>query len=236
MENTSTIKEILYPGKSVQVEVINNYGNKIIRKTTVCKVEDSSLVLHLPYRGDAFSQVSSNSDIAIVCKHNEEPEDHVFFTRFITVLGINPPVAILDIPAEYKKGRQYVRFEASVPFSYFINNQEYKDGMVNNLSMNGLLATIQPNHQLHENDKLAFKLFIPSKTSPLLLAGNVTRIVKQATEYQIALHFPHISLSHQDQIMKFLFSSQKTIMKKDSPPMTPLLKNFSFLNKKATRF
>jgi c-di-GMP-binding flagellar brake protein YcgR len=217
-ETTSIVREILYPGKSVQVEVINNYGNKIIRKTTVCALEDSSLILNLPYKGDIFSHVSSNADIAIVCKHNEEPEDHVFFTRFITILGINPPVAILNPPAEYKKGRQYVRFQVSVPFSYFINHHEYKGGVVNNLSLTGLLATIQPNHQLHEHDKLAFHLFIPGKTGPLLLAGNIVRITKQDTQYQIALHFPHILLQHQNQIMKFLFSSQKTLMKNDPPP------------------
>lgn len=236
METTRVIREILHPGKSVQVEVINNYGNKVIRKTTVCSLENSGLILNLPNKGDIFTHVNSNADIAIVCKHNEEPEDHVFFTRFITVLGINPPVAILNPPAEYKRGRQYVRFDVSVPFSYFINNHEYKDGVVNNLSLTGLLATIQPNHQLHEKDKLVFSLSIPSKTGPLLLAGNIVRITKQDTQYQIALHFPHISLQHQDQIMKFLFSSQKNLIKNDPPPTTPFVKTPPPPFKKAVRF
>lgn len=215
MVNASAAREILYPGKSVQIEVINNHGNKIIRKTKVRSLEDSVLALHLPDKGDVFSHVSSNTEIAIVCKHNDEPEDHVFFSRFITVLGIDPPVAILNPPAQYKKGRQNIRFEVSVPFGYLFNNHEYRGGMVNNLSINGLMATIKPNHRLHEKENLTFKLFIPGKTSPLLLNGKITRIVKQENEYQIALHFPHISRQHQDQIMKFLFCSQRTLIKKD---------------------
>jgi len=238
VENSNMIQEILYPGKGVQVEVINNYGNKIIRKTTVCKLEHSHLALHLPYKGEIFSHVRPNSEITVVCKHNQAPEDHVFFTRFITVTGNNPPVAILNPPEDFKKGRQYARFEVAVPFSYFARNKEVKGGMVNDLSITGLLATIQPNERLKEKDKLTFKLFIPSKTGPLLMVGDIVRLVKFDTAYQVALHFPHIGLDVQDKIIKFLFMSQRVIIHntRDQQPAERFSENPPMFNKKAGRF
>jgi hypothetical protein len=56
MENTSSMAEILYPGKSVQIEVKNNHGNKIITKTTVCKHEEDNLILNLPNKGDIIKR------------------------------------------------------------------------------------------------------------------------------------------------------------------------------------
>jgi c-di-GMP-binding flagellar brake protein YcgR len=223
MENTRQMMEILYPGKSVQVEVKNHFGNKLIGKTTVQRLDDSNLVLNLPDQRNIFDQVSPNTDLAIVCKHHEEEADYVFSTKYLKMVGTHPPLAFLQAPSGYKKGRQAVRFEVAVPFSYFVNHQEVKDGVVRNLSMNGLLATVKPNPQLHENDHLAFKLFIPTCAVPLLLAGNIVRLNKQEPEYHLGIHFPYLAFELQDKIVKFLFSTQKTLASRNQAPKPALL-------------
>jgi hypothetical protein len=142
----------------------------------------------------------------------------------IKVLGTDPPVVILNKPSEFKKGRHSVRFEVAISFSYFIDNKEIKDGTVNNLSILGLLARIKPDDLLEEGQDLAFKLFLPTITSPLLMVGKIIRIIKQEKEYEVALSFPHILPDLQDQITKYFFSCQKTTVKQEQQQKTTFIK------------
>jgi c-di-GMP-binding flagellar brake protein YcgR len=222
METTPRIPEILYPGKSVQVEVRNHFGNKLIRKTTVNRLDDSYLILNLPNKPSIFDQALPNSNLVIVCKHNEEQADYIFSTRFLRVAGTHPPLAVLQAPSGFKRGRQVVRFDVAVPFSYFVNHREVKDGVVRNLSMNGLLATVKPNPELHVKDHLSFKLFIPNQAYPLLLTGHIVRITKLDSEYQIGVRFPHIAFELQEKIVKFLFSVQNTMALRNPEPKPAL--------------
>jgi c-di-GMP-binding flagellar brake protein YcgR len=139
-----------------------------------------------------------------------EQTDYVFFTKFIRMAGSNPASVLLRTPSEFIKGRQAARFNVTIPFSYFLNHREFKDGVVHNLSLDGLLATIPSNPDLKVKDRVACKLFIPNSPFPLLISGLITRInLKPDKKYQIAMHFPYIANDIQDKIVKFLFSAQK---------------------------
>lgn len=210
MENTDRIKEMLSPGKSVQIEIKNHSGAKLIQKATVQHLDDFNLILSFSDQGNIFDYLKSNMDLALICKHPEEQIDYVFFTKFIRMAGANPPSVLLRTPSEFIKGRQSARFNVTVPFSYFLNHQEIKNGVVHNLSLDGLLATIPTNPDLKVHDRVACKLFIPNSPFPLLLSGTITRIIlKPDQKYQIAMHFPYIANDIQDKIVKFLFSAQK---------------------------
>lgn len=218
MENTDRIKELLNPGKNVQIEVRNSDGCKLIQKASVQRVDDMYVTLSFSGPGNAGGYLKPNTDLAIVCKHPEEQTDYVFFTQFIRMVGSSPPSVLLRIPTEFTKGRQAARFDVTVPFSYFVNQQEFKDGTVQNLSMNGLLATIHSNQGLKVQDRVAVKLSIPNSPFPLLISGNIIRISKQDQKYQIAMHFPYLAFDIQDKIVKFLFSAQKKASPKGPEP------------------
>jgi c-di-GMP-binding flagellar brake protein YcgR len=223
MENASLITEILYPGKSVQIEIVNNYNNKIITKTTVCIIEADDLILDLPKKEGTFNQVSAGSDIVVVCKHKEEPQDHVFFTKFIMVKDTDPPNVVLNKPIEFALGRHAIRYDVNIPFSYIMDNKEIKEGTVANLSCFGLLAIIKPNNRVEREKELHFKLFLPS-SPPLTIVGKIMRITKLEKEYKIALYFPYIFSEIANQIIKYLFSCQTTMAKKEKQQKTAFIK------------
>ncbi|HEX3044881.1 MAG TPA: PilZ domain-containing protein, partial [Bacillota bacterium] len=196
----------------------NHFGNKLIRKTTVNRLDECNLFLNLPEPRSIFGEVSPNTELVLVCKQHEEQAEYVFSTKYLKIMGTHPPLALLQAPSGFKKGRQAIRFDVAVPFSYFVNNKEVKDGVVRNLSMNGLLASVKANPALQVNDHLVFKLFLPTSAYPLLLTGNIVRITKQEPEYQLGIHFPYLSFELQDKIVKFLFSAQKTMAPRNSEP------------------
>jgi hypothetical protein len=224
MENSHQITELLYPGKNVQIEVGGGRigsgragdGLKLIQKASVQRMDHMYVTIIFSGPGNVCESLKPNTELTIICKHPGEQTDYVFFTQLIRVVGSSPPSALLRTPTEFNKGRQAARFEVSAPFSYFVNQQEFKDGTVQNMSMNGLLASIQPNQDLKEQDRVAVKLSIPNSPFPLLLSGSITRIIKQDQKYQIAMHFPYLAFDIQDKIVKFLFNAQKKV-----PPKAP---------------
>ncbi|MCL6591616.1 MAG: PilZ domain-containing protein [Firmicutes bacterium] len=220
MENIGKIKELLYPGKNVQIEAKNSEGHKLVQKAQVQRLDDLYLALSLSGQGNIFECLKTNTELAVVCRHPQEQTDYVFFTQFIRVVGSSPTSALTRTPTGFNKGRQAARFDVTVPFSYFLNHQEFKEGVVQNLSMNGLLAAIEPNQEIKAQDRLAVKLSLPNAPFPILLSGKITRIAKQGQKYQIAMHFPYLAFDIQDQIVKFLFSAQKKNLFRVQKPET----------------
>lgn len=212
---TALIEEILQPGKSVQIEFTNDHGYKIITKSMVYQLDEKLLMLEFPKKQDAFNFVSSNTKIAVVCRYNDEPRDYVFFTSFVELKGTDPAFVILVKPDAVFLGRYVLRYDVKIPFSYFSNDKEHKEGEVDNLSTIGLLAIIKPDANLKEGMGIPIKITLPTTANPLLIIGNIVRIVKNEQEYRVAFSFPHINIELQDQIAKFLFSNQKTGAKKE---------------------
>jgi c-di-GMP-binding flagellar brake protein YcgR len=223
--NNDLIEEILRPGITVQLEFTNSKGDKIKTKSTVNQLEETQLILDLPKKADVFNQLAPNDVVVVVCKHNDEPHDNVFFTQFVKVTHTDPPLAVLNKPGDVSMGRHSLRYDVQIPFSYFYHDKEYKDGVVENLSSIGLLATIIPNENLKTGIDIPFKIVLPTFTSPLLLVGKIVRLIKIETKYQIAFSFPYIGREFQDQITKYLFSIQKTSLKQDQQQKVAFIKN-----------
>jgi c-di-GMP-binding flagellar brake protein YcgR len=224
METQSSLTEIFCPGKSVQIEVVNNYGNKIITKTSVCRMDDLNLILNLPKQTGTFNQVNADVDVIVVCKHNDDPQDYVFATKFIMVKEDDPPLLVLSKPLETNIGRHTVRYSVSLPFSYFINDREIKGGEVKDLSCFGLMASIKPDDSLEIGLGILFKLVLATSPSQLLIMGTIVRLLKQEKEYQVALDYSHIADDLQDQISQFLFSLQNSGVKKEQQQRAAFIK------------
>ncbi len=205
MEKNITVVDILSPGRSVQIEFTDNNSQQIITRSKVKRWEELYLVLELPKETDAFNNVSISSNVVIICNHNDEPQDYVFFTKFIQIRNSEAPEVVISKPAEVTMGRHALRYkDVNIPFSYFCNDKEYKGGKVENISNIGLLASIQPNESLKVGLEIPFKIILPNSVSPLLLVGKIVRLAVEFSEYKIALSFPHITKGLQDQITKFL--------------------------------
>ena len=187
-------------------------------------MDDQNLVLDLPQQEGTFNQVNADVDVTVVCKHNEEPQDYVFLTKFIMVKGADPSLVILSKPLEPTRGRHAVRYNVSLPFSYFMNDREIKDGMVKDLSCFGLLAAIKPDDSLEVGLGLLFKLVLATSPSQLLVMGTIVKLMKAESEYQVALDFSHIPNDIQDQITKYLFSLQNPGVKKEQQQKSAFIK------------
>lgn len=224
MENNTLIAEILCSGRTVHLEFINNNGYKIETRTTIIQLTEEQLVLDLPKKEDAFNQLAPNADVVLTCKFNEEPQDYVFFTRFINIKDTDPPVVVFNKPSDVSMGRHSLRYDVKIPFSYFYHDKEYKNGEVENLSSIGLLATIIPNENLKVDMELPFKIVLPTTTVPLLLVGRIVRLINDNSKCQVAFSFPHIPREFQDQITKFLFNIQKTAIKKEQQHKAAFIK------------
>lgn len=220
--NYSTV-DILCPGKDVQVEVINNYGNKIITKTTVYQLDDANLILNLPRQEGTFNQVNADVEVKIICKHNGN-QDHVFFSKFIMLKEGDSPLVILSKPLEKKTSGHNDWHSVSVPFSYFMNDREIKGGVVKELSCFGLLASVKPDDLLEVGLGIPFKLILTTSSSPLLAIGTIVKLKKEQTEYHVTLDFSHLPSDLQDQITKFLFSIQNKGVKKEEQPKAAFIK------------
>jgi c-di-GMP-binding flagellar brake protein YcgR len=224
MEYNPLIAEILISGRTVQLEFTNNNGHKIKTKSTVIQLEETELILALPKKEDAFNQLATNAKVVVVCKYNDQPHDYVFFTQFAKIKGSDPPIVLLNRPLEVSLGRHAFRYDVQISFSYFYHDKEYKDGMVENLSSIGLLAAVMPNENLKVSIEIPIKIFLPTTTQPLLIIGKIVRISNGDTRYLVGMNFPNIAMDAQDQITKFLFSLQKTTLRKEQQQKVAFIK------------
>jgi hypothetical protein len=216
MNEKTPIAEILCHGKEVRIEAVNQYGNKIITKAMVLQIDDRNLILNLPKQG-IFNQVNADVEVKVVCENSvysrasefaAVPQRYVFFSRFITAKEVEPPQVILSKPVGATVDSQSVEYYVRLPFSYFVNEKEIKGGIIKTLTTIDLHASIKPDDSLEIGLGIPFKLFLPTGPSPLLIMGTVVRLEKEADNFQIALDFSHIPNDLQDQIAKYLFSTQ----------------------------
>jgi hypothetical protein len=212
MDQKLPVTQILCPGKEVRIEVVNNYGNKIITKTTVYSLDEQNLILNLPKQEGAFNQVNPNVEVIVICAHEENAGDHVFLTKFIRVKEAE---VILDKPREKNGNLQLACSKVNLPFSYFINDKEVRDGIIETLSCTSLVAFIKPDDSLDKGVGILFKLILPLNSGPLLIMGTIVELMKEKQGYRIVLDFSHISLDLQDPIAKYLFKLQGFNVKKE---------------------
>jgi hypothetical protein len=212
MDQKLAATQILCPGKEVRIEVVNNYGNKIITKTTVNRLDEQNLILNLPKQEGAFNQVNPNAEVVVVCAHEDGAENRVFLTNFVRVKEAE---VILNKPQEKNGNFQFPCARVNLPFSYFMNDREMKDGIIEALSCTSLVAFVKPDDSLDKGVAILFKLILPLNSGPLLIMGTITELVKENQGYRIVLDFSHIAIDLQDPIAKYLFKLQSSNAKKD---------------------
>ena len=235
MNENTPIAEAFRPGKEVWIEVVNYYGNKIIIKATVLQMDDHHLIVNLSKQEGIFNQVNVNADVRVICKKDrdfgtsEVPQDRdfAFCSKFIKVKEAEPPQVILSRPAASESGasmRHSSENKVSLPFSYFLNDQEIKDGVVKTLTCIGLIASIKTDDLLEVGLGLLFKLSLPTSPTPFLMMGTITKLTPEAGQTLITLDFSHIPNNLQDQIAKYLFSLRNSDAQKEQHQKAAFIK------------
>jgi hypothetical protein len=215
MEDTISLSEIFLPGNTVQVELVNDEGIKIVSKTSVHSLNEKQLVLAISKWDEAIRHQTFGNRVVLVCKLPGKPNDYVFGTRFVNLKSL-PPLLTVDRPIEtnFWKGRRFFRCDVhKVSLSYFKNNREYKDNEVINLSSSGLYSLLDNHHPLEPGMELTCKIFLPTIPDSLLFVGKVVRTQKHPGKQGIALHFQYPSPMLQNQITKFLYNCQQTLIR-----------------------
>lgn len=215
MEEFVSFSEIFLPGNTVQVELMNNMGTKIVSKTTVRSMNEKQLVLAMSRWDEALRDQTLGNRVVLVCKIPGQSHDYAFGTRFIHYKS-SPPLLTVDRPTEsnHWKGRRFFRCDVNnVSISYFKHNREFKDYEVVNLSSSGLYTMLDYNHRIEPGMELTCRIYLPTVPNPFLFVGKVVRTQKYPDKQGVALHFQYPSPILQSQITKFLYNCQQSLIR-----------------------
>ena len=209
-----SINQILIPGAAIRMEFANSQGAKITAQSRINRFEGTDLVLDAPKPLYILNDLVVNQDIALVSKYKDNLKDFVFFVKFIKTLETDPSKIVVSKPDDFALGRKAFRCEVSNPFGYYNGRNEYKEGMIINLSTTGLLATIKMDESLRLGMDLTLKLKLSTNTSPMLIVGKIVRLEISEEESQIALVFSYLPNNIHDAIGRFLSNAQGSLIRK----------------------
>jgi c-di-GMP-binding flagellar brake protein YcgR len=215
VEDILSISELFSPGNTVQIEFISNAGTKIVSKTVVHNLNENQLSLSIPRWDDAISDQSRGNPVVLVCKLPNKQHDYVFTTKFIN-FKLMPPLLTVNKPSlsNYWKGRRFFRSDVNqVLISYFNHNREYQNNEVVNLSSSGLYSLLDYRHDFEPGMEVTCRIFLPTMPNPFLFVGKVVRVQKHPEKQGVAFQFQYPSPVLQNQITKFLYTSQLSLVR-----------------------
>ncbi len=203
---------LLQPEKNVQVEVLNENGQKVIYRTSIWDFEGEQIKVLMPKNDQLLKSMQPGEKITLICRNDCDSYDYVFMTK-LTGLETEPSLLIVSKPEELKVGigRHFFRCEVNFPFQFF-NKSGKCQGTVINLSANGLFGVINPQLNLDTGTTITCQMVLPGNTSPLLFVAKIMRTIKKENFHGIGLSFQQPDKSIQDQITKFLFQRQRALM------------------------
>ncbi len=212
MENEVLFRELLQPGKSIQFEVDDGNGGKIAYRSTIYSYEENLLSLLKPKDDFVLNNIQPGTKIFIILRNNQEQNDYVFSAEFIKAES-GVPLLFIKKPAdlELKIGRHFFRCEVNLPLSGFLSQEKFR-GEVKNLSMNGLYALVNPNLHIEPGQHITCQMNFPTAKEAVLFVAKVVRVIKKEGSQGIGLSFQHLSKNIQDQITKYLFDRQRSLI------------------------
>lgn len=210
-ENSLAIN-LLQPGKNVQVEVYGENGRKVIYRTSIWDFNEEQIKVIMPKNDQLLSSMQPGAKITLICRNDSESYDYVFATKLIGIED-EPSLLILCKPEELKLGigRHFFRCEVNFPFHFFNQNGKCL-GTVINLSANGLFGVIDPELSLDTGTTITCQMALPGSSSPFVFVAKIMRTIKNENFHGIGLSFQQLDKNFQDQITKFLFQRQRTMM------------------------
>lgn len=214
MENVTDIETVLYPGAAVQIEYIDRNHRKAFTEARVRNIDKTMLVLEVPNAGTVLRQLPRKAAIPIICKYDKEPRDLVFFTEYLKQTG-NPPLLVVKRPASYILGRGSLRYDVNLPFSYFLDGNEYNNCKIINLSFGGLSGVVQSNDLLALGAEIVCQISLPNYSGSEFIVGRLIRLEEQIPNYKISVQFEDLTTDITDKIAKYFFCIEKNMIKND---------------------
>jgi c-di-GMP-binding flagellar brake protein YcgR len=211
MENIPAMETVLYPGATVQIEYVNQNHCKAVMEALVRNIGKTTLVLEVANAKTVLGQLARRATIPLICKCDNEPRDMVFFTEYIKQTG-NPPRLVVKRPSSYILGRGFLRYDVSLPFSYFLEGNEYSGGEIVNLSFGGLSGIIQPNDLLALGAEIVCQINLPANSDSEFIVGRLIRLEEQAANSKISVKFEDLTTDIADKIAKYFFSIEKNMI------------------------
>ncbi len=212
MKNEHLIAQsLIRPGKNVQVEILNENGQKIIYRTSIWNSQGERMEVLMPEDDKLLKNMQPGASVTLICRSDNNSCDYVFTTQFIG-MEKEPPLIIVNKPEDLKVavGRHFFRCEVNFPFQFFGKDGKYR-GTVVNLSINGLFAVIDPKLNLDTGISMTCQMVLPGNSSPSLFVAKIMRTIKKENFHGIGLSFLQIDKNIQDQITKFLFQRQRVM-------------------------
>lgn len=214
MENNPAIEAVLYSGATVQIEYIDQYHRKAVTEGLVREINKIWLALEVANAKTILGQLTDKAAIWVICKCDNEPRDLVFFTEYIKQTT-NSSLLVVKRPTSYILGRGFLRYDVKLPFSYFLDGNEYNDCEIANLSFGGLSGIIQPNDLLALGAEIVCQINLPTHSDSEFIVGRLIRLEEQNSNCKISVQFEDLTTDITDKIAKYFFSIEKNMIKND---------------------
>lgn len=199
-------------GMKVNIEVMRGEEN-LYFSSKVEEVESGNLVLGMPIKGNQFFHIRLNESINV-----HFPKSDSFFYIVGKVVGkkyIPIPVLIVKPMSEPIKNQRRDFFRIRLTLKVKVKQagiDEWKNGYVKDLSGSG--ALIATNCEFKKGDIL--NLQVPIMSKDLDLKSEVVRSWREdySKPYNIAVRFIDLEQEKQDEIIKFILTEQRKMIKR----------------------
>ncbi|MGM0652397.1 MAG: flagellar brake protein [Bacillota bacterium] len=217
MQDMDMIEKVFAPGKKLMVEYIDNQMNINSYQTLVEDLEGAYLVLQTPIVNDRPVSFQESQELTLRRIEQQKQEAYVTNVFVIDVRQDKMPLLVCSKPTKIDRTslRRFTRFDVNLPLSYKIEkDDETFSGRVNDLSLSGCYALVNPDPRLKVDAKLDLYVTIPGEDSTLNLKARAIRVDESDENgkdlFGLALDYEELSDTERETLYYYIFQLQLT--------------------------
>ena len=212
MDKDELIKKLFLPGSKVIIEYVDVQGAIKNCSTLVEDLEGSYLVLQEPAVEKAEGAFRESQELTIRRLDGLHQEAYVTNVFVIDIRQGKTPLLVCSKPNKIEKTslRRFSRFNANLICSYLAQGKS-GSGQLDDLSLNGFYAVIDPDPQVGEGDVLQFSVTIPGEED-IVMNGKVIRVdqLTKKSKLGLAVDCHEVSDEARETLYNYIFQLQLT--------------------------
>lgn len=217
MQDPDMVNKLFTPGKKVLIACIDKMIDIKSYQTRVEDLEGAYLVLQTPViKGKAVS-FQESQELTLRLIEQQKQEAYMTNVFVIDVSQDKMPLLVCSKPTKIDRTslRRFTRFDVNLPLNYKIQkDDECFSGRINDLSLSGCYALVNPDPRLKVGANLDLYVTIPGEGSTLNLKSRVIRIDEPAENDKdligLALDYDEIPDSERETLYYYIFQLQLT--------------------------
>ncbi len=217
VQDLDMIEKLFAPGKKVLIECVDSQMNANSYQTLVEDLEGAYIVLHTPTINGKSISFQESQELTLRCLDQQKQESYVTNVFVIDVRQDKTPLLVCSKPKKINKTslRRFTRFDVNLPFNYKVQKDDLNlTGRVNDLSLSGCYALVNPDDRLKDGSVLELIIAMPGEGSALNLKARVIRkdepIKNEKPLVGLALDFEDLASSERETLYYYIFQLQLT--------------------------